>query len=645
MLLDRSHKKTQQQKSFDMIKDNALDKGCFNENINDIDSFMTNIKKYANNPHRVETIISMLNNDRLVRVYIRLSGHLHTMCCLLDTKEPTSNVYMTVLALISSSVKEERKSLLSIIKEGILDIAIQNLHSLEQEEESEDSLYKKVVVSCKLIAVAMSFIGEDGYDVEVVFNPTTSANECSRLVSLLLISLSKKHQNDPINTHLMHDGIILCTDILSKFPYNALMSQKIEKEGTQFGEDNPIRAIFTATTASMRRPENICEDNIRLHLLKTMGELTRLDIFRSCIVNGLCIDSEGTSGTFCSFVPFILSIINNGEQSGACREAALELLINASYTTPRDYASPMSSDQSKIIIEDSTIIRDSIIKHGGLDIFLRFFSIPTEDPKWTIFNDTSFLLLHRASILLAQCVKTSSGLHQLRSIGNCKSTIDPPELLVLAFTRLVLDSSRFNHSGMSSSDSIVRFEETISNIISILAIMNRSLNVHSAENKRLNFLRALVKALPEPKTDCHGQVSTASVCQIPEITWLGIDSSNKNLRNSSIISTIFQCSLTKLIISFINENYENQAFPSSYHAKLFPLFENLLERLICLLANSSKDVHPLATKNAASALAKLVIKKKESTHRNESFASSLMSRCRSLRGMEILRDLNLSGKL
>ena len=128
----------------------------------------------------------------------------------------------------------------------------------------------------------------------------------------------------------------------------------------------------------------------------------------------------------------------------------------------------------------------------------------------------------------------------------------------------------------------------------------------------------IMDLLPTPRTNSRGQIDSQSICQPPE------NPSKDTPIAFAYRTSIFCANLLKLLIQYLDAQPDHHRFI---------YYEGGVERLVSLLANSDQ-YHETVTKNAATALARLVKNSDKAMHR-----------CRELRGMEILLELGQSGRI
>lgn len=263
-------------------------------------------------------------------------------------------------------------------------------------------------------------------------------------------------------------------------------------------------------------------------------------------------------------------------ESKATREAALACLVNI--TAPFD------------LVENSTSISREICISEGLEFL--FDIVVSKDE-----NKDPLLLRMHASTVLARIVSTPIGKQKLVDIKHSTTQ------LALIFVTMAMK----NENHIECSDRKNQERAIAANLVKIVAEMKVNPQVDG-------FTETLVLSLPAPKRHTNGLVTAQSVCQKPDLC-------NNTTFAIDFISQSFLCSVLATLINYM-DTYEQEDEQN--------LDIMLVERLICLLANHG-SFHRSAIKSAAALLAR--------TMKSPRFKKA-SARCRELRGMQILIDLN-----
>ena len=286
---------------------------------------------------------------------------------------------------------------------------------------------------------------------------------------------------------------------------------------------------------------------------------------------------NNVKGDALSAVVVLMAVTKSCEtDTETTREAALACLINAT----------VSSSES----EDSTGVKAAICSCGGVGILMDIITSKNGD----VYPHS--LSLH-ASALLACLVSIPIGKQIIGGVSNGVQ-------LGSRFVEIILNNGHCQRSEVKSNlDGRVA-----SNIIRVLADLKPPPTVD-------RYFEALLQSLPEPKKDGRGFVTTQSVCLPPD------QPTKFAAVHFAAASQTFHCNVLRALISYF-DSCPQEGNPT--------LYTTLTERLVSLLANHS-SFHPVVKKNAAAVLARIM---------KSSKLEMAKVRCRELRGMEILMDLN-----
>lgn len=179
------------------------------------------------------------------------------------------------------------------------------------------------------------------------------------------------------------------------------------------------------------------------------------------------------------------------------------------------------------------------------------------------------------------------------------------------FTKITSKKTWNNEKSVSvSAESLAA---TASNLLKIYIAVTEKVKCYEDID-----VMVIINLLPNPKTNPRGEVDSLSVCQPPEKPH-----QDTACAFASIMSS-FNANLLKLLILYLDSN-------PKHHKHLIEA--KGIECIVSLLANSNNH-HSTVTKNASLVLARLV--------KNNNAA---MTRCRELRGMEILVELGKTGRI
>ncbi len=213
-------------------------------------------------------------------------------------------------------------------------------------------------------------------------------------------------------------------------------------------------------------------------------------------------------------------------------------------------------------------------------------------------NRNPDLLKVHASSILSRLVSTI-GKHALANTSNA------PTQLASIFVSLVRKNERYAESLEKKS----RGRKIAANLIRIIAEVKVNPKVEG-------FIESLILLLPEPNKDTNGAVTARSVCQKPDLSD-GASCANEPISQS------FLCSILASLVNYVD--YDG-------HKEELKIDVILVEKLVCILANYI-NFHRSVAKSAAVLLARIT----------KSSLKNAVARCRELRGVQIMLDLNRGG--
>jgi len=374
------------------------------------------------------------------------------------------------------------------------------------------------------------------------------------------------------------------------------------------------------------------------------------------------------------------------------REAALVAIRNAtlpplsSQPRQRRRAGPRQrekNDFEESIISSSTNINEAVnvnndviievCRCGGMKLLVDLCSSSMPSPAQyrhkkeeiskALHSISRWSIKYRATALLRRCISIPVGLNML------KNNKDAMETLLLEYQTVVLDKAWDSSSEASLSSSLPSSDSEshracgnntavsragfAADLVQIIATITANVeakqhNYFGFEGKEdgsksriLSYGASLVCVLPRCKTDSKGCITASNVCQLPERPTAG------SAYDIAWSSSSFQCNVLRMMIAYMDSDTANDCISPNQnqqqHTARQKLFElGAVERLVCLMANHS-SLHPSVTKNASIALAKLISASSKCGY----LPDQAMSRCRELRGMEILTHLtkNDRGKM
>lgn len=213
-------------------------------------------------------------------------------------------------------------------------------------------------------------------------------------------------------------------------------------------------------------------------------------------------------------------------------------------------------------------------------------------------NRNPDLLRVHASTTLSRLV-SRVGKHVLANKSNATTQ------LASIFVSLVRNKERYAESPEKKSQG----RKIAANLIRIIAEVKVNPHVEG-------FFESLVLLLPEPNKDTNGIVTARSVCQKPDL-------SDGAACAYAPISQSFLCSILASLVNYAD--YDGQ----KEELKIDVI---LVEKLVCILANY-RSFHRTVAKSAAALLARIT----------KSTLINAAARCRELRGIQIMLDLNRGG--
>lgn len=352
------------------------------------------------------------------------------------------------------------------------------------------------------------------------------------------------------------------------------LSKKVSLSSLKSDKDNLVTCLLSNANLSNKQKQrptfSAVVTEMRTSIIKAVFHLTTVYNTRKLFE----VDAEKTYGILLEFT------LNNRFETGATQEMALISLTNLVNS----------------INEKSTIY--NVISKAIHDRDLLPKLIKT-------YNDRSYTFL---SCLVSKSIVELNSEHTNKIWEMFKFVAENMQNEFIPKSSMP-DGTIIAHPEDAKSHSTIA-----SNLLKITVVSVRHVNWSR------NHVDAVViiNLLPTPRTNARGLIDSQSVCQPPE----------KPSKDTPIAfaykTSIFCANLLNLLIQYLDAQPEHHQFIFS---------EGGVERLVSLLANSDQ-YHEKVTKNAATALARLV--------KNSDVA---MQRCRELRGMEILLELGQLGRI
>ena len=430
--------------------------------------------------------------------------------------------------------------------------------------------------------------------------------------SLLLVDLSKLSD---LNLALLKwRGAKLCASVLQTIATDKNMRLSLEEsfftimccdEANLIPAQHPMGSILTMLITSPGKqsppPNEVME--AREMLVGSLVAFSTIPKFREYFTRLLKIEKNGSSiKEFTNAVGVLLAISQSPKtDTETCRVSSLIALFNATIVSSPNKSNNKVKDARK---KDSTHkdVVNAIQQCNGINTLV---ALCTSDEN--THSNTPWSVMQRASSLLSRCV---SCLHEYGSSQLKKLSIDNRVVAIEAFVKMNLKKPWNNFAEGNETRSLIM--EISANLIRVIASDPLDLPTGYA---LVNYVRALIESLPSPATSERGKVTASSVCLPPKVE-VG------SFYEFAILSTTFQGNIIKALIACIDKSeFIDEEI----------LHEDIIEKLLCVIANSSR-MHKLAVKNAASAVARIV-------KRNE----AAMARCRELRGIEMIVALGKSG--
>jgi len=319
---------------------------------------------------------------------------------------------------------------------------------------------------------------------------------------------------------------------------------------------------------------------VRASVLRALLSLSATAAGRPAFYSSIVSSSGGDEVG--SIISILVALAKTSESdTESSREMAL--MIVANLLTPIDDSAQHSKSVNAIVKE--------MQRYGFVDDLL----------KLCTSEDTPIIVKHR-------CIAVVDRLLCTKSVGLDEDAVNS---LWREFIRAVTDEHWSNDSEDTLTDSLASIA------LHLVKIVGTGVKKVSWTHPKCAI--TLVNLLPTPQVGPKGPFTAESVCLPPRKGTAGSAYAKAASKPS------FHANVLKIMISFLD------ACPDHVTSIVK---EGGIERLVCILANSSRQ-HQTITNNAASALARLA----------KSGGPEVKQRCRDLRGMEILLALGQSGKI
>eukprot|EP00814_Leptocylindrus_danicus_P000453 CAMPEP_0116015884 /NCGR_PEP_ID=MMETSP0321-20121206/7123_1 /TAXON_ID=163516 /ORGANISM="Leptocylindrus danicus var. danicus, Strain B650" /LENGTH=965 /DNA_ID=CAMNT_0003485781 /DNA_START=320 /DNA_END=3217 /DNA_ORIENTATION=- len=544
----------------------------------------------------------MLREIPLTRVYVRKSGHLNELSSLASSLSATGSAEEggMLFDIIATCISSEQRSKVIVFEQGVIQTAL---------KVASSQIGAKTEIAYRVTAAGLidSFLTDFSSRTSLHSSTLPYITEFIQAASVLLVNLSKLSDTD--SSGFLWKGVRHCASILHIIAASKHMRSTAEKSFTIKASDedkfiptqHPIGSILTMLATppgSQLFPSNGIEE-AREMLVQTLVVFSTIPTFREYFTRFLKIEKDGpTSKVVASVAGVLLAIAQSPKtDTEACRVLSLIALFNATIV--------FDSNKSGHIDATYIGVVNAIQECHGITalVALSCGDIRSE-------GNNSWAVIQRAASLLSRCISCLHGDGSPR-FNLC---VENRLIVIEAYVKIISQKLWNNFTGKANE---VRTSIMETSVSLILVIASGPLNNLPKGYALVNFAKALTESLPSPATNEAGKVTASSVCLPPK----ALDGS---FYEFALSSSTFQGNIIKILIACID---------GSDFIDMRILDECIIEKLVCIVANSSR-MHNLAVRNAAFALARIV-------KRNE----DAMTRCRELRGIEMLIALGKSGDI
>eukprot|EP00816_Leptocylindrus_hargravesii_P008173 CAMPEP_0196805640 /NCGR_PEP_ID=MMETSP1362-20130617/5430_1 /TAXON_ID=163516 /ORGANISM="Leptocylindrus danicus, Strain CCMP1856" /LENGTH=965 /DNA_ID=CAMNT_0042178681 /DNA_START=200 /DNA_END=3097 /DNA_ORIENTATION=+ len=544
----------------------------------------------------------MLREVPLTRVYVRKSGYLNDLSSLASSLSATRSAEEggMLFDIIATCISNEQRSKVIVFEHGVIQTAV---------NVASSQIGAKTEIAYRVTAAGLidSFLTDFSSGTSLHSSTLPHVTKYIQAASVLLVDLSKL--SDTNSSRFLWKGVRHCASLLETIAASKHMRSTLEKFFAMKASDedkfiptqHPIGSILTmlATSPSSQLfPSNDIEE-AREMLLQTLVVFSTIPTFREYFTRFLKIEKDGSTSKVVASVAGVLLAIAQSPKSEteACRVLSLIALFNATIVFGSDKSGHANATYNGVV--------NAIQECHGITalVALSCGDIRSE-------GNNSWAVIQRAASLLSRCISCLHGDESPR-FNLCAEN----RLIVIEAYVKVISQKLWNNFTAEANEVRTSIMETCASLI--LVIASGPLDNLPKGCALVDFAKALTESLPSPATNEAGKATAASVCLPPK----ALDGS---FYEFALSSSTFQGNVIKVLIACIDES-------DFLDVKI--LDECIIEKLVCIVANSSR-MHNLAVRNAAFALARIV-------KRNE----DAMTRCRELRGIEMLVALGKSGDI
>ena len=544
-----------------------------------------------------------LDESATNRVYFRTSEHLSKVCSALiqctSNDAATNDKKVLLMNAISSAVRGDKKSKEIVFTSNAFPFCVSLLYAHRDSAIPSSEMSTPGVMSsaCRVLVACCD---NEGGECSKAVKMVSTDSEIALAITSLLLQLGGETGAANSSKIDYLSPLQLLRDILLSQPIKASVTANFVPKSpvTTLPAFHPLSALVTLSATLGPRSD---APEIREHAVACMSNLALIPLLRSHFSLGVKLGTKTTSG-----VKSLLAVARSHKtETPAGRSLALSTLMNCSISAGVSPSSGASSKAETVVhlkgedeadrLNDVNGIKRTVCAAGGLPILVALATSTSSKVSPPVIK-------WRASGLLGRCVTNPVCLREMVKNGDGKAIGN-------VFSKIVLGG------GWNDIDEVSGEEKggMVSDFVRCLAALP---NPPSSVD---GYILSLVTLLPEPHKDPSEKnvINAKSVCMPPVKRVMG-SPSHHAAQDGTLIANV-----CKALITYLDSGSIDSVLSCGG-----------MERLICLLANSSSIKSENARKNAGAALARIV-----------KGSERAMKRCRELIGMEILVELGKTGKL